>query len=299
MSHVLRTDKAYWHQRALSTALSRDFFAQRSVMEVMTPLLRQTTTLDPHIESLGVQLNGKDWFLQTSPEFAMKILLGAGLGDIYQLTSVFRHEPFTGPYSKYEFLMLEWYRQGLSYLELAEETISLLQHLSIDLPVKRTNIADEFFKIFGLDVFSLSDANLKQLTYKNINTDHDLNRQDCFDLLICQKLIPSYKNQILVLTDFPICMAAMAEIDQERQIAKRFEIYIYGHEIANGYQELLDGDLQRKRFEQEAQLRAQRNQVVHMMDEQLLESLDAITPTSGVALGLDRLIWLICEREGI
>ena len=127
MSHGLRTDPVYLKSRAQFLQRARAFFYDRNVLEVMTPLLRKHTALDPHIDSFEVRLDKASCFLQTSPELAMKILLSQGSGDIYQLTPVFRKEPWTGPLHLREFLMLEWYRHDIDEMAFAKEVIGLFE----------------------------------------------------------------------------------------------------------------------------------------------------------------------------
>jgi lysyl-tRNA synthetase class 2 len=265
---------------------------KKEVMEVMTPLLRFFTGSDPHIDSFQV---GKR-YLQTSPELGMKILLGSGSGDIYQLSPVFRDEPIEGPYHQSEFLMLEWYRVGLDEKQLSAEVIELLNFLGVkDLPVIH-NLREIFQSFYAQDLWTMDHQELFVLARAYMDLSTDLEAQDYVDLLI-DHMVRSINLPLLVLQGFPKSMQLMARFDQESDQARRFEVYYHGHELANGFYELNDSKIQKERMEQDNKVRKQFGKPEIPLDEQFLSAVGRMPSCSGVALGLDRLIWLMLDQS--
>lgn len=267
----------------------RDFFYRRDVLEVETPLLNQAPVADPNITP--IQADGNRW-LHTSPEYAMKRLLCAGSGDIYQICKVFRQGE-AGRRHNPEFSMLEWYRVGWSLPQLMQEVAELLQ-LALaerypELPVRSYSYRQVLQEFAGLDVLSCSDHDIAALGRQLANADLELDRDGWLDVIMSHQVEPALPRNTLVFVDnFPASQAALAKILPQTDgaaWAQRFEVFFNGMELANGYDELLDADIQRQRFARELAGTGR------PCDERLLAALEQGLPDcSGVALGLDRLL---------
>jgi lysyl-tRNA synthetase class 2 len=287
-------DQAALIARAEMLTQVRHFFAQRKVLEVETPLLCQGAPTDLHLESMQVDTNSGVRFLQTSPEFAMKRLLAAGSGDIYQICKSFRGGESSARHNP-EFTMLEWYRTGFTLAELVAEVIDLLQQELGLLPVFEASYQELFEQYLGVNPHQVSNDTLVELGEKVAGRELDSMMQaDWLDLLMSQVVEPKLPPGIAVITGFPACQAALSQVtedDSGNQIAKRFEVYINGVELANGYLELLDSDELAKRFEADRQIRQQQNLATNVGDDYLLAAMQKGLPAcAGVAVGLDRLL---------
>ena len=271
----------------------RAFFFARDVLEVETPLLSRGGNSDPAIESLRVCNGG---WLHTSPEFAMKRLLAAGSGDIFQVCKVFRSAE-AGRFHNPEFTILEWYRLGLDERQLADEVAALIHHLAdVDdaaLPVRRIPYASLFEDAFGIDPLDTSIDRLEALAQaRGVHPGCEMAHDDWLDLLLSHCITPEFSEQCLtVVTDYPASQAALARLNSDGRTAARFELYWGTVELANGYHELIDAGEQRRRVERERRTRRQRGQADVSPDEHFLQAVEAGLPDcAGVALGLDRLL---------
>ncbi len=290
--------------RAALLARIRAFFAERQVMEVETPLLSRAGNTSPFIDSFHIQAGDGPRYWQTSPEFAMKRLLAAGSGPIYQICKVFRagergrkHNP--------EFTMLEWYRPGWDYHRLMDEVDVLLRELLGAPASKKLTYAELFQRYLELDIHGASWEQLSACAARH-GVTHGLGASDALDawrdLLLSHLIEPRLGfDAPLLVYDYPASQSALARVRPGRPaVAERFELYIRGFEIANGYQELCDAREQRRRFERELAQRAERGQPAVVPDEALLAALSHGLPDcSGVALGLDRLLMVIHRVENI
>ncbi|MBC52203.1 MAG: elongation factor P lysine(34) lysyltransferase [Gammaproteobacteria bacterium] len=284
--------------RAQVLARVRGFFADRGVLEVDTPLMCQATGTDPHLEALALELAPGDWrFLQTSPEFAMKRLLAAGSGPIYQLCKAFRRDE-SGQRHNPEFTMLEWYRPGFDDHQLMDEVAALIAVClpAGDADIPRVCYRDLFRQSLGLDPFAASDDQL--LTCARSHTDVAgmvLSRDDMLNLLMALVIEPQLQAPVFVV-DFPASQAALAQIGRDAQgspVARRFELFVAGMELANGYLELTDSAEQARRFTADNSLREAAGLPVRAADARLLAALEHGLPAcAGVALGFDRLVML-------
>lgn len=277
----------------------RDFFTARNVFPVETPLLRAHTVTDPHIDSIAATVGLQrptTAYLQTSPEYAMKQLLVAGSGDIYQICKAFRNDE-RGTYHNPEFTMLEWYRLGFDHHALMAELDALVQMvLGAPKAVKQSYQAC-FLEHLSIDPFAVETATLQTLiTQHNIYPDANaLDRDTCLQLLLNDLIEPKLGiEQPYFLFDFPPTQAALAKIRQDTPpVAERFELYIQGMEIANGFHELTDATEQRARFAKDQATRKQLNKTIPEMDEKFLTALTQGLPDcAGVAVGLDRLLMI-------
>jgi len=278
----------------------RDFFARRQVLEVETPVLGRCGVTDPHLDGLAVSdpLSGSDQgWLQTSPEYHMKRLLAAGSGAIYQVSRVFRageqgrrHNP--------EFSMLEWYRPGFDDRCLMDEVADLVCGW-LDCP--RPDVIpyrDAMIRWAELDPFTATDHQIREqvLPWLNAEQATAVGRDGCLDLLMSYCVEPALaEHGPVFITTYPASQAALARVSRagEYPVAHRFELYVEGMELCNGYWELADVSEQRDRFEQDNALRVAAGKPVMQPDQALLQAIDHGLPDcAGVALGLDRLLML-------
>lgn len=283
----------------------RRFFAERNVMEVDTPCLGANTVTDPHIDSFSLLENRRAWFLQTSPEFYMKRLLAAGTGDIYYLGKAFRQEELGAKHLR-EFTLLEWYRESFDIGALVQEVEALIQCVAND----QTIVADRvtyracFQRSTGLDPHTAETRELVEFARKQMDLDFSgMSRSGWLDLLFAEIVEPTLSDGLYIVVDYPVCQSALARIDRDARgtfVAKRFEVYWKGIELANGYWELLDPQEQRERFGADLSAREvlQKNPVTP--DEHFLASLESGLPEcSGVALGIDRLLMCLTGEKAI
>lgn len=288
--------------RAKMYAQIRQFFAERDVLEVETPVLSQAGVTDVHLASVQAlrHVGGKQQthYLQTSPEFAMKRLLASGSGAIYQICKVFRDDEHGRKHNS-EFTMLEWYRPELSLKDLMLEVTDLLNVVLAQRfgEVRPTIYSYKHAFMDRLDINPLQ-ATLQQLKDAahrvGLNIDLGDDRLAYIDLLFSHIVEPSLGFDTPVfLTDFPPEMASLAKVktdEDSEQVAARFELYIEGLELANAYDELIDADVLRSRFEADNAEREKLGLHVMPLDEFLLAALPNMTECSGIALGIDRLL---------
>lgn len=283
----------------------RHFFAARQVMEVETPILSAGCVPEPMIEPLYTQYHGPGanrLFLHTSPELAMKRLLAAGSGAIYQITKVFRDNEM-GRWHNPEFTLLEWYRPGFNQAELIQEVDELLQTLLHCAPAERLSYCTLFEQQIGLHPLHTPLSTLQEYVKPwGIDSVARLDRDSCLQLILTHQIEPQLGQHCpTVIIDFPASQAALARKKvTDPTLAERFEVYIQGVELANGFYELTDSIEQRQRFEQEQLKRTMLNQPTYPLDERFLAALAAGLPDcAGVALGLDRLLMLITKASHI
>jgi len=288
--------------RAQQLAWVRGFFARRGLLEVETPVLGRCGVTDLNIDSVPVTRTSDvsglpaGW-LQTSPEYAMKRLLAAGAGDIYQVARVFRNGE-RGARHNPEFSLLEWYRTGFDDTDLMAEVADLVcGWLECDRPVT-LRYGEAMRRFAGVDPFAASDAELRALCRDWMPPESlsGLLRDECLDLLMSFRVEPQLA-QIgpVFITGYPESQAALARISQVDGVcqAHRFELYIDGLELCNGYWELTDAAEQRARFDSDNLARRQAGRPEMPVDEALLAAMTSGVPDcSGVALGLDRLLML-------
>jgi len=285
----------------------RGFFEARGVLEVDTPVLSECATVDPNIESFSA--SPRHW-LQTSPEFAMKRLVTAGSGPIFQIARVFRREE-AGTYHNPEFSMLEWYRPGWEYRQLMAETAELVSQLGVETGrgVETLSYRDAFLQFAGVDPFLATTDRLESrcrecyASMPQAPQRGDAERRDfLLDLLMSAVVSPALGTKTPVfLCDFPASQAALARIRTDvPPVAERFEMFWRGIELANGFSELTGAGEQQRRFEQDQALRQARGQDVPPFDSRLIAALAAGMPASaGVALGVDRLLMMLLDLGSI
>jgi len=277
--------------RADFIAYIRDFFRVRDVLEVETPLLSKAAVSDANLLPLAATCLDKTCYLQTSPEYPMKRLLAAGSGDIYQICKVFRDEEL-GKRHNPEFSMLEYYRLNFDLQTLKDEVAQLVgDYLNIQ---RRLDLSyrQAFIKYAQLDPFLATDDELQMKVQPFVGA-LKLNRDESLDLLISHVVEPNLpKDTLVFIAQYPASQAALAqtyENDAGEMLAQRFELYVNGLELANGYQELTDVVEQKQRFATEHSQCSESR----IEDENFLQALQHGLPDcSGVALGLDRILML-------
>lgn len=277
----------------------RAFFVASDCLEVDTPLLSASTNTDPHIASIVA--DGR-LYLQTSPEFAMKRLLAAGSGSIYQMCHAFRAGE-RGSRHHFEFTLLEWYRVGFDYRQLMDEMEQLINSLSDQKnQFVRVSYADLFTQHMGIDIDLVELIELRNICSRRIpGTDSEqLTFDECLDLLISLVIAPLMEGYVFV-TDYPLSQASLARVSERNpKVAERFELYYNGLELANGFSELTDASIQRQRFLADNQHREKNDLPKYPIDERLLSALEAGMPDcAGVALGLDRLLMVLLGLDSI
>lgn len=283
----------------------RAFFAKRHVLEVETPILSSACVPDTMIEPLYTQYHGErtqTLFLQTSPELMMKRLLAANCGSIYQIAKAFRDGEF-GRWHNPEFTLLEWYRVGFTKNELIQEIDELLQQILHCQTAQRISYCELFQHYIDLHPLETSLSDLQQfVTRYHIDHVDSLDRDTCLQLILSHHIEPKLgHDNPVVITDFPATQAALARKQIENpNLAERFEFYVQGIELANGFYELTDPIEQRQRFKHSLQERVAQNKPMYPLDERFLAALEAGLPTcSGVALGVDRLLMLKVKASHI
>ena len=260
------------------------------------------TNTDLHIDSIEVSTGGRRWYLQTSPEFAMKRLLAAGCGSIFQIGHAFR-EGERGRRHNPEFSLLEWYRVGYDYHQLMDEMELLITSLSLrQCHFTRIRYKDLFRQVLELDIDRTTLAELRSLVGKRLDgTDPaSLDADQCLDLLLGAVIAPGMRGYQFVY-DYPLSQAALARVSaDDTSVAERFELFYDGLELANGFSELTDPAQQRARFESDNHKRELKGRPRLDLDERLLAALEqGLDDCAGVALGLDRLLMVLLELDSI
>lgn len=297
-------------RRARLNALIRAFFARREVLEVETPIMSAAGNTEPNIEGFQTRFTGHvdagsplRW-LRTSPEYPLKRLLAAGVGDCYELGRVFRNGEAGGRHNP-EFTMLEWYRVGWDHHQLIEETIALVREalaaVGREASVRVLTYRQLFLETIGLDPFLADEATLRAALGEVGIQPEGLTRDDWLDLLMTHRIQAHFlPDQITVIHDWPATQAALARIRREDPpVAERFELYLGAFELANGYHELTDAQEQRQRFQRDLAIRASRGAEVLPLDEAFLAALPSMPACAGVAVGVDRLLMALAGTSRI
>jgi lysyl-tRNA synthetase class 2 len=288
-------------RRAQALAATREFFRAREVLEVDTPAMVNAPVSDVNIGSVRVEMPeraGPPMYLHTSPEYAMKRLLAAGSGDIFQVCHVFRSAE-RGRHHNPEFTMVEWYRLGFSLERLMAEVAQLVCILlGQQLRVEHLSYRDALRRHAGFDPLDADDATLQaaaQALGLGASRAQQAGRDELLDLVMGAQVGPALGAGTLTFVHrYPASQAALARLDPaDPRLALRFELYAQGMELANGYHELTDAAEQRARFSADLQARRARGIPVATIDPHLLAALEAGMPDcAGVALGFDRVLML-------
>ncbi|MBA6254277.1 MULTISPECIES: elongation factor P--(R)-beta-lysine ligase [unclassified Colwellia] len=292
----------------------RDFFKNKNVVEVETPSLSMGTVTDPYLEAFSTQYNYLDnsdidqsqqLYLQTSPEFHMKRLLASGYGCIFQICKAFRHED-SGRYHNPEFTLLEWYRIGFDQHDLMAEVDELLSTVVKTPESEKISYQNLFIKFVSVDPLTATFNQLYEVIELRGKAADWLYESDDCDLLL-QFIFSEIIEKNIGLSrpcfvyNFPIAQASLAkECDEDNRVAQRFECYFKGVELANGFNELTDADIQITRFEQDNSKRQQLGLATKNIDDNFIKALQSGLPQcAGVALGIDRLMMIALEKSAI
>lgn len=271
----------------------RFFFINNGFLEVETPLRIPSPAPEENIEAL----TAGNWFLQTSPELCMKRLVAAGYPRIFQISKCFRAGE-RGDRHLPEYTMLEWYVAGFNYQQLMDQCEALILSVAGDLGIaeimrqnRKINLTAPWERISVAEAFS---------KYAPLTSEDALVR-DFFDETLVDHVEPNLgMNKPAFIYDYPARLASLAKLKVENPaVGERFELYIGGMEIANGFSELTDAGEQRQRFEEALKTRAAKNWARYEMPEKFLRSLDSLPPCAGIALGIDRLVMLMAGAATI
>lgn len=285
--------------RAKLFAQVREFFFKRDVIEVDTPLLAAHTVTEPNTASFAVPCEKETRYLQTSPEYAMKRLLVAGMTNIYQICKAFRLGE-QGALHNSEFTLVEWYRADFDLQQIMQETVAFINHIAFaatgSKQVHYISYADASQRVIKHDLQKLNDAELKSLAHEyGLVSNESLNANQMIDFIFSHAVIPTFNDEeITVVFHYPAAQASLAQLSQhDPTVAERFEVFYGAYELANGFVELTDVKQQRERFCQDQKIRQAQNLPDIEIDERLLASLESGLPAcAGVAVGFDRLMML-------
>lgn len=296
--------------RATLYTTIRKFFAERGVLEVETPMLSRAGNTEPNIASFTTTFSGpvdagpRQRWLRTSPEYPLKRLLAAGIGDCYELGRVFRNGE-AGRRHNPEFTMLEWYRVGWDHRRLIDETVALIVEAlalrSREVSIESMSYKTLFMRFLSLDPHTASIESLRDALAGHAISGDGLERDDWLDLLMTHRIEPALPvDGITAVYDWPASQCALARIRPgDPPLAERFEIYVGSREVANGYHELNDAAEQRARFENDNRRRRERGLGEVPMDDALLDVLGEMPTCAGVALGVDRLLMAVSDEDDI
>lgn len=311
-------------RRATVVRAIRQYFDERQFLEVDTPVALTAPAPELHIEAPPVDLRAGDTtarrYLQTSPELPMKRLLAAGLERIYQIAPVFRDGDASRQHRP-EFRLLEWYRRGARWDALVEDCEGLLRACAtaagcgeqlvfggrpVDLasPFRRVTVEEAFQRHAGfsiLEVLTLEQLR-EQLLATGIAFDASDRWDDLFHRVLLNRVEPELHKDArpVFLTHYPAPLASLARLSpSDPRTSERFELYVGGVELANGFGELTDPAEQRRRFERESAQRVQRGLSAYPLDERFLSALGELPAAAGIALGLERLLMLLFDVDDI
>ena len=293
--------------RAAMLAKARSYFQEKDVLEVDCPCISASASVDAHIDLMPVTYSSSQTrYLHSSPEYGMKRLLAHGIGDIFQLSHVFRDGEF-GTKHNPEFTMAEWYRLGISFPEIIQDTMSFIRLFLGDLPDTTISYRNALMQYAGLDYLYIKEEELlhyikKQgiAPYKNIENE---GKDALLNLILGYIVEPKLgENGLCALIHYPASQSALAQttwVDDEH-VAERFEIYYKGLELANGYHELCDADEQKVRLIAANAQRASLDKNTLPIDQNFLNALNKGLPDCcGVAVGFDRLMMLRHNKTNI
>ena len=281
-------------RRALIVHFTRAFFREQGFLEVETPVRMPGVAPEQHI----TPVESEGWFLSTSPELHMKRLLSAGYDKLFQVSHCFRKGE-RGQHHNPEFTMVEWYRTGADYMQLIHDTELLVmtvidrlglapkikyrgRNINLTLPWTRITVRDAFLHATGWDPIATSDP-LR------------------FDVDLVEKVIPGFTpSRPTVLMDYPSTATSLAHSKPgEPGVAERAEVFIGGLELANAYSELIDVREMERRFQNEIEQIQREQGRLMAMPQRFLEAAVGLPECGGIALGMDRLVMLLCDAGSV
>jgi lysyl-tRNA synthetase class 2 len=294
MNLSLARRKKALQQRAHILKAIREFFITQGFLEVETPYRIPAPAPESHIDAIP----SGSWFLHPSPELCMKRMLAAGYEKIFQVCRCWR-ERERGNQHIPEFTLLEWYHSGIDYRTLMEECGRMIQTVAISIGLGK-------YAFFRNEVIDLNEPweriSVREAfrEYSKTSIEEALQR-GLFDEMMVQDIEPRLGiRKPVFLYDYPAQRAALARLKSEDEtVAERFELYIGGLELANGFSELIDPEEQKKRFEKENQNRRSMGRLIYPMPEEFLEEMNEMTPSAGIALGVDRLVMVFLNASSI
>jgi len=311
-------------RQAMNAAL-RAFFTQQGYLEVETPCMVTHPSMELHVEAFEVSLCSQDarslrrqLYLHGSPEYAMKRLLADGSPPLFQISKVFRNE-LPSKLHNPEFSMLEFYRPHTGYEAIMEDTERALAAAEravvhgggffSQLPFERLTVREAFLRETGIDLWEHSDAkgqysgrSLREAALKEgIFVGSSQAFEDVFFHIFLERVEHRLgQERPVFLMDYPSCMASLAKLKEgEARTAQRVELYAKGVELANGFSELKDAVEQRRRLEEERQKRQALGRKAYALDERFLNALPRMPASSGIAVGLDRVLLLLLGADSI
>lgn len=312
-------------RRAAVVQTARLFFIEQGFEEVETPVLQVAPGMEPHLHAFATELaepfaqGQRRMYLHTSPEFAMKKLLAGGVPRIFQMARVFRNGE-RSPLHHPEFTMLEWYRAGASYRQVMDDCEALVQACARAVETRqarwqgrgcdlfswwwRISVAEAFDQYAGIDLLAAIQGDPRdpdpaplaaEARRLGLHVGEDDRFDDVFFRIMLEKVEPHLGvGAPTILYDYPLCMAALARPKPEdERLAERFEVYVCGVELANGFGELTDAAEQRRRFEADMALKQSLYGECWPLDEDFIAAVGAMPEAAGIALGLDRLVMLL------
>lgn len=286
---------------------ARHFFSSRKVLEVDCPAISPYASVDVHIDLIRAYgLSATTNYLHSSPEYGMKKLLAEGIGDIYQLSHVFRDNESSMRHSP-EFTMAEWYRLGISFTSMIEETVDFIRLFIGEIPFSKMSYREVFKKYAGIDYVKATEEELLDYLeergidpYQNIEEE---GKDALLNIILGVVIQPQLgQKEIFVLQYFPASQSALAQTKKKRDelVAERFEVFYKGLELANGYHELANAEEQLERLIQSNTIREKLGKDTLPIDEGFIKALEKGLPDCcGVAVGFDRLMMLRHQKEDI
>ena len=284
----------------------RNFFDGLGVLEVETPLMTPFTVTDPHVQSINVQHNNQEWFLQTSPEYMMKQLIAMGCKDIFQICKAFRVDEFA-QFHQPEFSMLEWYRLDFNYQTLMQEVIALMRMIFDPLKVVYYPYADLFNDVLGVNPLTATCEELREIACLHLENHafmdfSDFTLTDWQQYLFSRLIEPVLSNiPCAMVYNFPISHSSLAKASQDDpRVSERFEMYLNGIECANGFSELVSEEGCIGRFKADNRRRERLGMPIIKMDQPFLKAMQMGLPhCAGVSIGLDRLLMVMTNASHI
>jgi elongation factor P--(R)-beta-lysine ligase len=299
----------------------RAFFKARRFNEVETPLLVRHPGMEPHLEpfeSALVTARGQRAraFLTTSPEYAMKKLLAAGLERIFQVCKAFRNREEVSSRHNPEFTILEWYRANADYRSIMDDCEELLielrggeelvyqgERVDLSRPWERLSVREAFRRHAGIELDECLEREgmVGVARARGYAVEPDTSWEQLYHELFLNEVEPRLGgSRPTILYDYPVSMAALARAKpDDRRYAERFELYVAGVELGNAFGELTDPVEQRRRLELEREERRAAGRTLYDLDEDFLDALDGVPPSAGIAVGVDRLVMLLTDQPSI
>ena len=314
--------KTYFvRERVIQTI--REYFKDKGFHEVFTPIMVPVPSIEPNLEVFETELRTstgkkKRAFLISSPEYAHKRLLAAGIGNIFEITRSFRNEEEVSRLHSPEFTILEWYKINSDYKDTMRDFEDLFlkiigedklvyqnEEYDLSLPWPRISVAEAFEKFARIDTETLlsEDKLLNAGRAKGYQVEEDVTWEQMFYQIFMNEIEPELKksHKPAFIYDYPLAQASLSRPKKEDpRFAERFEVFLAGVELGNCFSELTDAEAQHKRFEADLAERKLLGKTEFPIDEDFIEALrEGMPPTSGIAIGVDRLVMLAADTPSV